>query len=212
MNSTDFYDFQRGFQTGCNRCTLSHQTKVPIVWRGNPKAKILLIGEAPGKIEEEKMLPFVGPAGQLLEKMLNAVGLESEKDMLIMNTVYCRPTAPQYSGRQNYTPKTDQIASCWPFTEKAIKILQKPVIIACGRTALCELIADDKARLGDYEGKWMEHDSGAYLFCMRHPAAILHQHDKLDPDSFKELKQKVKDYMDMFKDTWQKKVDEYYDN
>lgn len=201
METMVFYNFDSAFQEGCSRCTLSNHGCSPILYRGNPEAPILLIGEAPGKVEEELKKPFVGPAGELLDKMMSAIGLSTEHDMIIMNTVFCRPTASKFSNKQNYTPRQEQIVRCWPFVEKAIQILKPSIIIACGRTALCKLIDDNTARIGQHEGLWRFHKSSSTpVFVMTHPAAILHKAPW--PDEQAAMKRKVWDYMQKFRDTW----------
>jgi DNA polymerase len=214
MDTGIWYNFNAAFDCGCSRCSLSDHGCPPIVYRGNPNSDILLIGEAPGKIEQEQMKPFVGPAGELLDNIMKAIGLSTEEDMIIMNTVFCRPTAHQSSGKQNYTPKKEQIVRCWPFVEKAISLLKPKIIIACGRTALSQLTGDTSIRIGQGEGKWMSYKylvpfppptrgskvEEVPMFVMTHPAAILHKAKY--PEEQRTMKLKVWEYMKYFRDTY----------
>jgi DNA polymerase len=203
METVVWGNFDAAFKFGCTRCTLSEHGCAPIVYRGNPKAPILMIGEAPGKVEQQKMLPFVGPAGELLDKIMGAIGIDTKEDMIIMNSVFCRPTAAKHESKQNYTPKQTQIVRCWPFVEKAITILKPKVLIACGRTALAQLTANASARVGAWEGKWQDRD-GIPMFTMTHPAAILHK--ARWPDEQRAMKLKVWKYMQYFRDTYKDKI------
>jgi len=199
MEATKYEDFTGCFEQGCTKCTLSAHDNHPVLYRGNPEAPIVLVGEAPGAKEDENGRPFSGPAGQLLDKIFNSIGLNTDQDMLLTNVVYCRPVAPKFSGRQNYTPKKEQTAHCWPFTRKAIEILEPKIIIACGRTALCALLNNDSCRIGQWEGRW--HNN---IFVMTHPAAILHQSN--DPERQRQTKLKVWKYMQYFRDTYKEKL------
>jgi DNA polymerase len=204
MKAKTYEQFEEPFWKGCSKCSLSDHKIPPILWRGNPEAKMMLIGEAPGKVEQEEHMPFVGPAGLLLDKIMSAIGLDTEQDMLITNVVYCRPTAPANSGKQNYTPKAEQITRCWPFTEKAIEALDPSVIIACGRTALCALMEDNTMKIGQWEGKWLTHKTGRKVFAITHPAAVLHKAPW--PQEQRKMKEKIWGYMQHFRDTWKSKL------
>jgi len=203
MEAKKYEDFVRCFEQGCTRCTLSAHNNHPVLYRGNPKAPIVLIGEAPGAKEDENGRPFSGPAGQLLDKIFNAVGLNTNQDMLLTNVVYCRPVASKFSGRQNYTPKKDQIAHCWPFAKKAIELLEPKIVILCGRVALCSFLEKDDLKMGHWEGRWTSKDN-INVFSMLHPAAILHQSN--EPTKQLKTKQKVWEYMQYFRDTYREKL------
>jgi len=205
MNAKDYWSFQRAFHHGCSRCTLSTHDKPPVLWRGVPDAGVVLVGEAPGQEEEILNKPFTGPAGKLLDTIMSAIGIDTEKDMLITNCVYCRPTAPRGSGRQNYTPKQEQINRCKPFLNKALEVMDPKIIIACGRTAMCALLEDNTLRVGEYEGRWVT-KNGRNIFTMTHPAAILHQ--TAYPDQQRATKRKVWEYMQYFRDSYKDKMNE----
>lgn len=191
-----FDTFEHLLKGGCTRCSLSRDEVPPIIYRGNPKAKIMLVGEAPGLREEEQRRPFVGPAGELLDKIFSAIKMDTNEDMFIANSIMCRPTASIDSGKQNNTPTDEQLEACAPFLENLIKIIKPKVIIACGRIALQQLKKDSKVRLGDFEGKWDKYQN-IDMFTMIHPAALLHIKDY--KEAYQEKKIIVKSYMDNFK-------------
>ena len=206
------HNFMSAMGSGCTRCTLSDGKCDPIVYRGNPEADILLVGEAPGKVEQEKGKPFVGPAGKLLDNIMLSIGLDTNKDMCITNSVYCRPTAPYLSGKQNYTPKQEQLEKCQPFVKSFAYIVRPKVIIACGRTALSQISGDPDIRLGEHEGLWryarwlpVKHNppGATPMFVMTHPAAILHMGK--DPEAQTEKKKQVWKYMQEFRDSWKER-------
>jgi DNA polymerase len=170
----------------------------------------MLVGEAPGQKEEEQRSPFVGPAGELLDRIMKAIGLSTERDMFITNCVLCRPASPRYSGKQNYTPKKEQLNQCWPFLEKQIQILKPKILIACGATAMKQLMGDDTQRMGPWEGKWTwytrfgDNNQEIPMFVMTHPAAILHKAPW--PEDQRKAKIKVWKYMREFEATWKSKI------
>ena len=125
-------EFNSIITRGCTRCSLSEHHCGPIVYRGNTNSQILLLGESPGKVESELGKPFCGPAGKLLDTIFRStVELNTDKDMILSNSAFCRPVAPTNSGKQNYTPKLDQLDRCLPFVEKLISLINPKIIIAC---------------------------------------------------------------------------------
>lgn len=201
MSSGSYPEFANYFSAGCTRCSLSeHEGNYPVLYRGNPESNIMLIGEAPGLRERELGSPFTGPAGQLLDKMMNAIGLDTNNNMLITNITYCRPVAPRNSGRQNYTPKITQVSRCWPFTRKAIEIVKPKIVIACGLPAAKTILGDSTIRMKDIEGSWRNN-----IFIMRHPAAVLHERDRAAQQN---TKNKMWEYLKYFRSTYKKKLEE----
>jgi DNA polymerase len=201
MRADNAWDFRASFPPSCLGCSLSdHPGNVPVLYRGDENAKIALIGEAPGKEERKQMRPFVGPAGELLDKIFAAIGIPTE-NLFITNVVWCRPVAAYGSGRENYTPKAEQIKTCWPYTEKLVDLVKPDIVIACGLPALKIITGKSSIRMGDYEGKWLHdvHPDRA-VFVMKHPAALLHL--ARDPKAQHEAKAKVWAYMQTFRDTY----------
>jgi uracil-DNA glycosylase len=200
--TVSLYNFCSSFEEGCDRCSLSEKRKKIILHKGNPKADILVLGEAPGKQEEEEGAPFVGSAGQLLNKIFESIELGTE-DIFYTNCVFCRPISEEI-GKQNYTPKEEQLDRCWPFVENLIRIIKPKIIIACGRTALSCIKKDPDVRLAEHEGKWTEYLETP-VFVMTHPASLLYK--KADPEEFKKLKIKVKGYMEYFKTSYKERME-----
>ena len=111
----------------CQKCTLGSTRKHFVFGEGNPKADIMFVGEAPGKDEDEKGIPFVGRAGKLLDKMLAAIGL-SRNDVFIANVLKCRPP-------HNRDPLPDEIVQCEPYLKKQLDLIKPKVLVALGRIA-----------------------------------------------------------------------------
>lgn len=207
--SSHYLEFAESFRKGCDRCSLSvHQEgHPPVLYRGNAKSDIMLIGEAPGKVEQAEGTTFVGPAGQLLDRIFKAIGMNTDEDLLITNIVYCRPTAPYGSGKQNYTPKAEQITRCWPFGRRAIELVDPKIIIACGRPAMQTIMEDNRMAIGTYEGKWLKKD-GRHVFVMMHPAALIHKENKAPRQEYLAARGKLWGYMQYFRDTYKEKLND----
>jgi DNA polymerase len=147
----------------CTRCKL-HTTRQTIVFgSGNPEAQLMFVGEAPGADEDEQGLPFVGRAGQLLTKIIEAIDLKRE-DVYIANVIKCRPPA-------NRNPEPDEIATCEPFLFQQIDTIKPRVIVALGTHAAHTLLKIDTP-ISSIRGK--QHDfRGAILIPTFHPAYLL---------------------------------------
>ena len=174
---------------GCRLCSLGFQPEINgcCVYRGNPQSKLMLIGEAPGKEEDAKGLPFSGPAGRLLDEIWQSVG-RNTNDWYLTNTCLCRPFSPRGSGKENFTPKTEQRKHCRIFLDMQIELLQPTTIVTIGAIATSAILNDDKPiKMGDYRGRLfddrvvrMRQLDGSiligrpFIFPMIHPAALLH--------------------------------------
>jgi DNA polymerase len=134
----------------CQRCKLAKGRKNIVFGQGNPRAELMFVGEAPGAEEDEQGLAFVGRAGQLLTKIIEAIGLRRE-DVFIANVLKCRPP-------QNRNPEPDEILSCQPFLEKQIETIRPKVIVGLGKFGgqwllkTAEPISRLRGRIGDYNG------------------------------------------------------------
>lgn len=132
----------------CHRCGLADSRQQVVVGRGNPSARLLLIGEAPGAEEDVCGQPFVGRAGRLLEQLLAEAGLDSERDLSIANVIKCRPPG-------NRKPSRVEIASCRPWLDHQIA-WQRPALIGLlGATAL-EAILGLKGGITKRRGQWLQ--------------------------------------------------------
>ena len=113
----------------CQRCTLCHSRTNVVVDRGDPKAAILIISERPGDNEDRAGKPFVGRAGELLDKMLRAIELDPNHDVLITNVVRCKPEVDR-------SPTKEEVDACFPFMEKQIALVKPRVILLMGAVAV----------------------------------------------------------------------------
>jgi len=159
---------------------LSESRKNAVFGTGNKEAKILFVGEAPGKDEDKQGKPFVGAAGRVLDSMLEKVGIERE-DVFITNVIRCHPPS-------NRDPSDIEKAACRQHLEKTIKILKPAVICTLGRHAMTSLIDTDKT-ITDLHGKVIHHN-GRIFMPLFHPAASLYKSDlkRLLILDFKKLK------------------------
>lgn len=161
---------------GCRACSLGFQPEINGVClsRGNPLSRRMLIGEAAGKTEDSTRLPFTGPAGELLDKVFASVGLDTNKDFYLTNSVLCRPYLPKGSGKENFTPKTEQIKKCRPYLDKQIEIVKPKLIVLLGKVAIANLFPEFvKTPMSTLRGRIEIRDGITYFF-MLHTAAILH--------------------------------------
>ena len=134
----------------CKACALAASRTKMVFADGNPEtARIVLIGEAPGEMEDECGRPFVGRAGQLLDEFLTEAGISREKDLYIINTVKCRPP-------ENRVPTDEEKAACRKFLDAQIDIIKPDAIVLCGATALKSFVnLDKKQTISKVRGKWM---------------------------------------------------------
>lgn len=148
----------------CTRCKL-HSDRTNIVFgEGNPKARIVFVGEGPGRDEDMQGRPFVGKAGKLLTKIINAMGLK-RSDVYICNVVKCRPP-------NNRNPESDEVAACEPFLMRQIRSIQPEVIICLGSVATSLLLKSNKVKMSDLRGQFHQYGNSK-LMVTYHPAALL---------------------------------------
>lgn len=152
----------------CNKCPLHKGRKNLVIGQGPETAEVMFIGEAPGAQEDARGVPFVGPAGKLLDRMLAAVGLKRDQ-VYITNIVKCRPP-------QNRDPLPEEATSCRPFLEGQVRAINPKVICALGRPAAQALLAT-KAPISALRGNW--HSFGEIkLLPTFHPAFLLRQPER----------------------------------
>ncbi len=147
----------------CQRCGLGATRTNAVIGRGNPNAEILVIGEGPGQNEDETGLPFVGKAGQLLDKILAAVKLD-EAEVYIANIVKCRPPS-------NRRPTDKEMKACMPYLQEQIRIQDPKIILLMGATSVQGLLGD-KRGITKIRGQWLEWQ-GKLCMPMLHPAYLL---------------------------------------
>ncbi len=147
----------------CEKCKL-HRARTNIVFGvGSPNADLVFVGEGPGGEEDRQGEPFVGPAGQLLTKMIGAMGLKRE-DVYICNVVKCRPP-------NNRDPQPDEVAACEPFLKEQLSILSPKVIVTLGRYATQTLLQNSQS-MGQLRGNWATYE-GIDVMPTFHPAYLL---------------------------------------
>lgn len=147
----------------CTNCPLGFTRKKFVFGSGNPNAKLVVVGEAPGADEDEQGLPFVGRAGQLLTKILESIGLQ-RSDVFICNILKCRPPG-------NRVPLTSEINECMPYLLKQIELIQPAYILALGLTAANNLL-NTKYTMAEMHGKLYDFH-GVPMLVTYHPSALL---------------------------------------
>lgn len=151
----------------CEKCPLC-KTRTKVVFSdGTPNPKLMLIGEAPGFYEDQQGKPFVGKAGQLLDKIFASVGL-SRKDIYICNTLKCRPP-------ENRNPLPDEKEACWEYLKAQIDIIKPQIILLCGNVAV-QSILPNIGGITKIRGKWYQGGDivhGAKLMPIFHPSYLL---------------------------------------
>ncbi|HEY6104428.1 MAG TPA: uracil-DNA glycosylase [Anaeromyxobacteraceae bacterium] len=147
----------------CTRCKLHGGRTTLVFGVGNPRAELVFVGEGPGGEEDRQGEPFVGKAGQLLTKMIEAMGFQ-RSEVYIANVVKCRPP-------QNRDPEPDEIEACEPFLKAQIAAIGPRVVVALGRFAVQTLLRDGTP-ISRQRGRWREYQ-GVRLMPTFHPAYLL---------------------------------------
>ena len=147
----------------CEKCFLCKGRRHTVPGEGSAASGLMFVGEGPGQTEDETGRPFVGKAGELLSKMIEAIGL-ARADVFIANAVKCRPP-------QNRKPLPDELAACWPYLERQIELLRPKVLVALGATA-AETLLQARRSLADLRGRVHSY-RGTPLIVTYHPAALL---------------------------------------
>ena len=158
--------------TSIKNCELKNSAKKMVFSDGNLNSKIMLIGEGPGAQEDHEGLPFVGRAGKLLDKMLEAINLNRKK-VYISNVVNYRPP-------NNRRPTDQEIERYYPFLKLHIEIINPIILVLLGSTALNAIIGNDKV-ISKVRGKWMKKKIGncePYIIASFHPAFLMRQPDQ----------------------------------
>lgn len=153
-------------------CILKKTASKTVFSDGNPRAQVMLIGEAPGADEDRLGIPFCGVSGQLLDKMLASIGLSRAENAYITNTVFWRPPG-------NRQPSAEETAICLPFVEKHIALIQPKLLVLCGGVAATVLLGQDlsmsrlRGKFYDYQNGYMP--SAISTAVMYHPSYLLRQ-------------------------------------
>lgn len=167
--SSTSLEFVREELGDCRRCKL-HERRTNIVFGvGNPQARLIFVGEGPGEDEDLQGEPFVGRAGQLLTKMIEAMGLKRE-DVYICNVVKCRPPG-------NRQPQPDEILTCRPFLEKQIDTIKPEIIVALG-THAAQTLLNTTEKISALRGRFHRYRNNILLMPTFHPSYLLRSPEK----------------------------------
>lgn len=159
----ELFEAARKHAQTCRACALCEKRNKVVFGDGAPGASLMLVGEGPGAAEDREGLPFVGPAGELLTKMLAAIEIDRDS-AYIANVVKCRPPG-------NRDPKPEEVAACSGYLEAQVRLVQPRLILALGRVAAQSLLVSTES-LGRLRGRWHEY-AGVPLWVTYHPAALL---------------------------------------
>lgn len=167
----------------CRRCRLHEHRKTIVFGEGNTEARLAFVGEGPGAEEDASGRPFVGRAGQLLDKIIAAIGMKRE-DVYIANIVKCRPPG-------NRTPERDEVETCEPFLLRQLAFVRPDVIVALGSPAF-QCLLKTREPITRARGQWREWN-GIRVMPTFHPAFLLRSPDK-KREVWEDMK-KVRDYL-----------------
>jgi uracil-DNA glycosylase family 4 len=182
--STESFEDIHGEIGPCTRCPLHLERRHVVHTEGNRTARLMFVGEAPGADEDIQARPFVGRAGQLLTKIIEAIGLKRD-EVLIGNVNRCRPPG-------NRAPTAEEAATCKPYLEREIAIVQPEVIVVLGNTAMKNLL-DTREGITKLRGRFQDY-KGIKVMPTFHPAYLLRDPSK-KRETWEDLK-KVRDYLD----------------
>ena len=149
----------------CQKCPLAKSRTNTVFSDGVPNSNLVLIGEAPGYWEDKKGLPFVGKAGQLLDKIFASVGLSRQKDVYICNTIKCRPP-------ENRNPLPEEKVACKEYLQAQLDILKPKIILVCGNIALNTMLPNERG-ITHARGKWFDGPYGSKMMPIFHPSYLL---------------------------------------
>jgi uracil-DNA glycosylase len=155
----------------CRKCQIGYERRNNVYGEGDPCAKLMIIGEGPGETEDALGRPFVGRAGELLDRMIAAIGLARE-DVYICNTVKCRPTTQGPRGPLNRAPTPLEMANCRPYLDEQIELIRPRVMLALGAPAAKSFLGRD-FQITKMRGRWYEGPHGIPLMVTFHPAYLL---------------------------------------
>lgn len=153
----------------CHRCGLAESRTNVVFSDGVPNHKIMLIGEAPGYWEDVQGKPFVGKAGQLLDKIFSCVGFTRE-DIYICNTIKCRPP-------ENRNPLPEEKDACYDYLKAQIAILKPKIILICGNVALNTMLPEERG-ITRARGKWFDGPYGSKMMPIFHPSYLLRNDER----------------------------------
>ena len=169
----------------CLKCKLCETLSQVVVEDGNPLAKLLIIGEAPGEQEDLRGLPFIGRSGKLLDKILETAEISRQNDTYICNIIKCRPP-------ENRVPTSSEIEACKPYLLSQIDIVKPKIILLLGSTSLTGLLGIKNPKITKLHGQWIIGSEGIlkdiWLMPFFHPSYLLRNQSKeIDSPTWKAL-------------------------
>ncbi len=183
------WEILEGACYSCKKCPLWETRTNVVIGKGNRQADILFIGEGPGQQEDLQGQVFVGPAGQLLDKMLAAIDL-TLADVYIANIVKCRPPG-------NRDPHEDEEKACMNYLRYQLLLIRPKIIVCLGRIAATAIIAPD-FKITKQHGQWLER-KGYWMMATYHPSALLRDETKKRPawEDFKKIREKLSEVISL---------------
>ena len=172
-----------GVAEACTRCRLAEGRTKVVFGSGHPTAELMFVGEGPGADEDRQGLPFVGAAGELLTRIIQAIEMTRE-EVYIANVVKCRPPG-------NRDPQPDEVAACRGYLDKQIALVRPRVLVALGKVAAQALLGND-APIGRMRGQWHQ-VQGIPTMVTYHPAALL-RNQALKRPTWEDMQQ-VRDFL-----------------
>ena len=168
INKLNFQNLEKNCLS-CVRCSLSTTRTNVVFGRGNPKAKLFIIGEGPGQQEDEQGMAFVGRAGKMLDSVFSSVGIDTNKDCYISNIVKCRPP-------DNRKPLANEVSECIPWLTQQIKLIKPKVIVLAGSTAVQSYLNIDEP-ISKLRGTWIIKENIKFMPIF-HPSYLLRNPSK----------------------------------
>ena len=172
-----------GAAAGCTRCRLSEGRTQVVFGTGNPAAELMFVGEGPGAEEDRQGLPFVGAAGELLNRIIQAIE-KTRDEVYVANVVKCRPPG-------NRDPQPDEVGACRGYLDRQIALVRPRVLVALGRVAAQTLLGNDSP-IGRMRGQWFR-VQGIPTMVTYHPAALL-RNPALKRPTWEDMQQ-VRDFL-----------------
>ncbi len=169
----------------CSKCRLCETRTNTVPGKGSSSPSLMVIGEGPGAEEDRRGLPFVGKAGQYMDKWMDAIKLEREADLFITNIVKCRPPG-------NRDPLPDEMTACLPFLDRQIKLLSPDLILSVGRIS-SQVLAGSSDGIGKLRGRSYLY-KGISLIPTYHPSGVLRNPDEYRKPVWEDL-QRVRNFL-----------------
>ena len=202
LDATDYAEFARLLSSyDCRRCDAHRHRHHIVVDRGNPSSSIMVISERPGRNEDMTGRAFVGRAGEMLDRIFAAIGLDSNRDMLICNILKCMPVTEKEDGvLEDRAPQTEEVRACLPYLQKQISLVRPKVILLLGAVALKHIARGrGEFTMEEEAGRFFElpEYEGIRFMVLYHPAFLLR--DPRKKSIMWEHVKKLRDYLESMK-------------